>query len=97
MAAKTIDSRSIRRLGARIWRDGHQAIEFFIPEDLPREKLIAIGSRLPFLRHRNRAIKIYFIADQKSLDGTLIVAGYRRDRNGSYIKVYESKTRVPRT
>ncbi|MBI2065076.1 MAG: hypothetical protein HYT62_03440 [Candidatus Yanofskybacteria bacterium] len=75
---KRVDTRSIRRLGAQLWRDGHETLEFFIPQDLSRESLVKIGARLPFLKHRNRPIIVDFVADQDGLLGTLIVAHYKR-------------------
>jgi|SRR3989344_4740299 len=95
MITRTVDSRSIRRLGAQLWRDGHQSIEFFIPGNISRQRVMQIGTRLPFLRHRNRAIIIYSVVDVQSLGGTMIHAGYKRNRHGKYVEVYKSKVSVP--
>jgi len=92
MARGTVDSRTIRRLGAQLWRDGHQSIEFFIPRSICRERVMKIGTRLPFLRHRNRAVAIYSVVDVRSPNGTMIYAGYKRDRRGSYIEVHKPKS-----
>ena len=83
---KLADSRSIIRFGAQLFRNGHETLEFFVPNNLPRESIIKIGARLPFMKHRNRLLVIDFVAEQKGLSGMLIVAHYKRNNSGNFIE-----------
>ncbi len=77
---KRVDSRSIRRIGAELWRDGHESIEFMISRNLSHETVLNIGSKLTRLNHRGKPLVIDAVVVPISLEevGTMIYAHYKR-------------------
>lgn len=79
-STKRVDSRSIIRLGAELWRNGHESIEFMIPKSLSLATVLTIGSKLPRLNHRGKPLVIDAMVVPTDLErvGTMVYAHYKR-------------------